>query len=75
MLGAIAFSLLCAAAAWSAEQALSAWRRPTRWPWVAAMLAAAIVEPAASVGGGSDTSPATADAASVELAATTTPEV
>lgn len=42
MVGALAFSLLCAVAAWSAERALSAWRRPIRWPWVVSMFVATL---------------------------------
>jgi len=42
MVGALMFSVLCALAAWAVEFALRTLRRPTRWPWVAGIVAAAV---------------------------------
>lgn len=40
MLSALIFTALVAGAAWCAESALRAVRRPTRWPWLVALAAA-----------------------------------
>lgn len=41
MTGALMFTILCAVAAWAVEFALRTLRRPTRWPWVVGLAAAA----------------------------------
>lgn len=42
ILGALMFSVLCAIAAMSMESVLRLFRRPTRWPWVCAIIAAVV---------------------------------